>query len=101
VTSRVHPKQHKQTTNITTMVMELLAPPRHGFDESTPLEWQAALRIYFPRPLLKGLAEFNILIYKLIYLYQPYVQLNLGSSASNNGGQHGIHCCWRQPIIYN
>jgi hypothetical protein len=27
VTSRVHSQQHKQTTNITTMVMEPLAPP--------------------------------------------------------------------------
>jgi hypothetical protein len=27
VTSQVHPQQHKQTTNITTMMMELLAPP--------------------------------------------------------------------------
>ncbi len=27
VTSRVHPQQHKQPTNATTMVMELLAPP--------------------------------------------------------------------------
>jgi hypothetical protein len=27
VTSQVHPQQHRQTTNITTMVMELLAPP--------------------------------------------------------------------------
>jgi hypothetical protein len=27
VTSRVHPQQHKQPTNTTTMVMELLAPP--------------------------------------------------------------------------
>jgi hypothetical protein len=27
VTLRVHPQQLKQTTNITTMVMELLAPP--------------------------------------------------------------------------
>jgi hypothetical protein len=25
--SQVHPQQHKQPTNITTMVMELLAPP--------------------------------------------------------------------------
>jgi hypothetical protein len=25
--SRVHPQQHKQATNITTMVMEPLAPP--------------------------------------------------------------------------
>ncbi len=25
--SRVHPQQHKQPTNTTTMVMELLAPP--------------------------------------------------------------------------
>jgi hypothetical protein len=27
VTSRVHPQQHKQPTNTTTMVMEPLAPP--------------------------------------------------------------------------
>jgi hypothetical protein len=27
VTSRVHPQQHKHTTNITTMVVEPLAPP--------------------------------------------------------------------------
>jgi hypothetical protein len=27
VTSRVHPQQHKQPTNTTTMAMELLAPP--------------------------------------------------------------------------
>jgi hypothetical protein len=27
VTSQVHPQQHKQPTNTTTMVMELLAPP--------------------------------------------------------------------------
>jgi hypothetical protein len=27
VTLRVHPQQHKQTANITTMVMELLATP--------------------------------------------------------------------------
>jgi hypothetical protein len=27
VMSRVHPQQHKQQTNTTTMVMELLAPP--------------------------------------------------------------------------
>jgi hypothetical protein len=27
VTSQVHSQQQKQTTNITTMVMELLAPP--------------------------------------------------------------------------
>jgi hypothetical protein len=27
VTSPVHPQQHKQPTNTTTMVMELLAPP--------------------------------------------------------------------------
>jgi hypothetical protein len=27
VMSRVHPQQHKQPTNTTTMVMELLAPP--------------------------------------------------------------------------
>jgi hypothetical protein len=27
VMSQVHPQQHKQTTNITTMVMEPLAPP--------------------------------------------------------------------------
>jgi hypothetical protein len=26
-TSRVHPQQHKQPTNTTTMVMEPLAPP--------------------------------------------------------------------------
>jgi hypothetical protein len=27
VTSQVHPQQHKQATNTTTMVMELLNPP--------------------------------------------------------------------------
>jgi hypothetical protein len=27
VTSQVHPQQHKQPTNTTTMVMEPLAPP--------------------------------------------------------------------------
>jgi hypothetical protein len=27
VPSQVHPQQHKQPTNTTTMVMELLAPP--------------------------------------------------------------------------
>jgi hypothetical protein len=27
MTSQVHPQQHKQTTIITTMVLELLAPP--------------------------------------------------------------------------
>jgi hypothetical protein len=27
MTTQVNPQQHKQTTNTTTMVMELLAPP--------------------------------------------------------------------------
>ncbi len=35
---------------------------QHGFDESTTSEWWAALRIYFPRPLLKGLVQFNKLM---------------------------------------
>jgi hypothetical protein len=63
VTSQVHPQQHKQPTNTTTMVMEPLAPPAAGiFNESTPSEWRAALRIHFSRPLLKGLVKFNKLM---------------------------------------
>jgi hypothetical protein len=44
--------QHN-TTNITTMVVEPLAPTAHGFNESTPPEGRVALRISFPRPLSK------------------------------------------------
>jgi hypothetical protein len=60
--SRVHPQQHKQPTNTTTMVMEPLAPPERGFDESTPSEWWAALRKYLSRSLLKGLVQFTKLM---------------------------------------
>ncbi len=35
---------------------------RRGFNESTPSKWQAALRIHFLRPLLKGLVKFNKLM---------------------------------------
>ncbi len=35
---------------------------RHGFDESTPPEGRAALRIHFPRLLLRGLDKFNKLM---------------------------------------
>ncbi len=35
---------------------------QHGFDKSTLSEWRAALRIYFPRLLLKGLVQFNKLM---------------------------------------
>jgi hypothetical protein len=59
--SRVYQQQHKQPTNTTTMVMELLAPPA-AWIESTPSEWQAALRMFIPRPLLKGFGR----IYKLM-----------------------------------
>ncbi len=68
-----------------------------GFDESTPLEGRAALRIHFLRPLLKGLVKFNKFMYKLIYLYQSLCLIDVGLSAGNNGGQNGIHRCWRTP----
>ncbi len=35
---------------------------RRGFEESTPSEWWAALRIHFLRLLLKGLVKFNKLM---------------------------------------
>jgi hypothetical protein len=38
VMSRVHPQQHKQPTNTTTMVMELLAPP------AVWIQWNHAAR---------------------------------------------------------
>jgi hypothetical protein len=57
--SQVHPQQHKQPTNTTTMVMEPLA---RGFDESTPSQWRAAMRIHFSKPLLKGLVKVNKLM---------------------------------------
>jgi hypothetical protein len=58
VTSRVHPQQHKQPTNTTTVVMEPLAPPAAWIHDTMPPKVQAALRIHFPRPLLKGLVKF-------------------------------------------
>jgi hypothetical protein len=38
-------QQHKHTTNITTMVVEPLAPPARGFDESTN---PRRLRVWWP-----------------------------------------------------
>ncbi len=32
---------------------------RHGFNESTPPEWQVALLMFVPRPLLKGFGRIN------------------------------------------
>ncbi len=32
---------------------------RHGFNESTPSEWQAALLMFVPRPLLKSFGRIN------------------------------------------
>jgi hypothetical protein len=50
--------QHN-TTNIITMVGELLAPPGVWIDESTLPKGQVALRVYCPRPPTK---DFNRLI---------------------------------------
>jgi hypothetical protein len=46
-------QQHKQPTNTTNMVMELLAPPAAWIDDTMLLKGWAALRMFFPRPLLK------------------------------------------------
>jgi hypothetical protein len=63
VTSQIHPQQHKQPTNTTTMVMEPLAPPAEWvLDDTTPPEWWAALCIHFSSPLSMGLVEFNKLM---------------------------------------
>jgi hypothetical protein len=62
VTSQVNPQQYKQPTNTTTMVMVRLSLQRCRFNEAMPPEGQAALRIHFLRPLLKGLVKFNKLM---------------------------------------
>jgi hypothetical protein len=49
VTSQVNPQQHKQPANTTTMVMEPLAPQRHGFNDTTLPEGWAALRMFVPK----------------------------------------------------
>ncbi len=74
---------------------------RCGFNESMPPEWRAALRICCPRPLLKGLVEFNKLMQKTIYLYWPLCFIDVGLSAGNNGGRNGINRRRQMPKSSN
>jgi hypothetical protein len=62
-----------------------------------PPEGRAALRIHFPRPLLKGLAKFIKLKKLLIYFYQPLCLIDVRLSSDNNGGRNGIHHRWWTP----
>jgi hypothetical protein len=62
VTSQVHPQQHKQPTNTTTMVMEPLVPPAALIQQIHAVRVAGGLALYFLRSLLKGLVQFNKLM---------------------------------------
>jgi hypothetical protein len=58
VTSRVHPQQHKQPTNTTTMVIEPLTPP------AAWIQWYHAARVVggLVHSFFKAAVEFNKLM---------------------------------------
>jgi hypothetical protein len=59
VTSRVHPQQHKQPTNITTMVMELLAPPAAWIQSIYNVRVVGGLARIFSKAAVEGFSSIQ------------------------------------------
>ena len=100
VTSRVNPQQHKQPTNITIMVMEPLAPPAAWIQWIYTVRVAGGLAHSFFKAAVEGFSSIQWINVESNIFASNLCLINLGSSAGNNGGQNGIHRCWRQPIIY-
>jgi hypothetical protein len=58
MTSRVHPQQHKQPTNTTTMVMEPLAPPAAWIQLIHDVRVAGGLAHMFSKTAVEGF-QFN------------------------------------------